>query len=199
MVESEDRVAEFKLIASWPQSESGGWLTRLLETVIMLMLGTFEPAQAPSTFTVSQEALAELVATCNLENNEFEKLNAALPTNQGCQSRGRRICNHCGDQNTGERKIKWLYKPKDPLAATFLCEPCYRYPRNHNGKERPLGGRVNAAPTEGPCANPVCEATESPTWCWHLDSTEIKEILCRKCHTWMSAHPGQYRPREVVT
>ncbi|KAL4867334.1 hypothetical protein BDV12DRAFT_198291 [Aspergillus spectabilis] len=75
----------FRLLPSWSHAASGGWLVRLLETVLMIMLDTFSGDMASSAYSQCRR-------TCDYENSVQSQQQSKLgpersPANQASTER----------------------------------------------------------------------------------------------------------------
>lgn len=201
IVQKYDLQPNFRRIALFPEElpEAGiacanaGWLIRLLETVMMLLLDSYRPCDRTThriRWGVTLEMYYNALERCGISRSWFMPLNKALPTKQSVNdATGTRKCRNC--QTT--QSLGWYYDIDNfELATVYLCRACYRY-RWRLGVDRPsflLDKR--SPPQHGPCSN--CNTTSTTRWRWHLRLAD--HVLCCPCYMWLWKFKGD-RPMHV--
>lgn len=180
----------FRRIALFPEeiSEAGiacanaGWLVRLLEAVMMLLLDSYWPCNETTyriRWGVTSEMYYRALEGCGIPRSLFMPLNKALPTKQPVNdATGTRKCRNCKTTQS----LGWYYDIGNfEIATIYLCRACYRY-RWRMGVDRPsfLLGKRNP-PQHGPCSN--CKITTTTRWRWHLNLAD--RVLCCPCYMWL--------------
>jgi hypothetical protein len=196
------RTYHFRQIAMVPQREGTDRLVRLLEAAIMIQLDCFAAGTTSGKHTIGTAELHSIQTACNIEKNQYEPLNHAIPTKQGSHRTSNRSCSHCLiTRELLGGSIRWYFDTKDESAMKMLCERCYKYEKR-TGHPRPLAPNhleimmaFKGLTKEGPCSNPACGATDAQ-WRWHPDHSTPR-VVCVQCYHWARKN-GTDRPEDAI-